>query len=272
MSMKHVSLAITVLVLESGLLLSAQEQAQLEMKFYAEEKAISMGEPVNIEFAAKNNARAPMALDLGLNRQGAFRFDIGAPDGTVAHVSAPALAGGADISVRISRVPLAPGETYKQLVRLSQWYSFPLPGTYVVTGHLAGERFDVIVDPAFTITIAAPDANRLRVKCEQLAARALDPEDAGGFDAGIDLSLIKDPIAVPYLERMLAGQPTARIAAIEGLARIGTLGATDSLLNFIGRADAEDHSRTVSRLVSLGRSTQRTEVRERIRAAGLLKE
>jgi hypothetical protein len=244
----------------------------MEMKFYAEEKTISMGEPVNIEFRAMNNARAPMRLDLGLNRQGAFRFDIGATDGTVAHVSAPSLVGGTEMLGRINLVSLAPGEMYKQLVRLSQWYSFPLPGTYVVTGHLTGERFDVIVDGAFTIAITAPDANRLLVKCEQLATRALDPADAGGFDAALDLSLIKDPIAVPYLERMLAAQPPARAAAIEGLARIGTLEATDSLLDFVGRANPEDRSRTVSALVLLGRSTHRTSVRERIRAAGLLKE
>jgi hypothetical protein len=224
-------------------LLTAQEQGQLETKFYAEERTVSMGEPVNIEFTARNNARAPMALDLGLNRQGAFRFDIGAPDGTVAHVSAPALSGGSETLARVNLVSVARGETYKQVVRLSQWYSFPLPGTYVVTAHFRGERSDVTVDGAFTMEITAPNANRLLVKCEQLVTKALESTDAGAIDAAIDLSLIRDPIAVHYLERMLAAQPPARAAAIDGLERIGTLEATESLVNFVGRANAEDRSR-----------------------------
>ena len=272
--MKRVFLAIALLVLESTLLLSAQEQTQLEMRFYSEEKGISMGEPIDLEFTAKNNARAPMTLDLGLNRQGAFRFDITAPDGTVARVSAPPLPGtGAETTVRLSLVQVAPGETYKQRVRLGEWFSFSGPGAYIVTAHLTGVRYDVIVDRAFTITITAQDADRLMAKCERLVARALDPRDAvAGFDAAVDLSLIKDAIAVPYLGRMLAGQPTARLSAIEGLERIGTLEATDSLLNFLSSADGEDRGRTVSALAKIVRSTRSTAVRERIRAAGLLKE
>ena len=127
-------------------------------------------------------------------------FDINAPDGTVSHVSAPDPAGGPDITVRIGDFKLPPGETYHQLVRLSQWYQFTRPGTYRITGHLGPQRpgVNISVDNSFSLEIAPPDPDRLRAKCEHLLAKASEAA-AGSWDAAIDLSLIRDPIAVPYL-------------------------------------------------------------------------
>jgi hypothetical protein len=150
MPTKRIFVLITVLLLESRLSLKAQGYPHMEMKCDSLQKIISLGEPIVIEFGAKNNASVAMTLDLGLNREGALWFEIGAPDGAVAQVSAPPLLGGPDTVVRVPIVSLESGGTYKQRVWLSEWYAFSMPGTYVVTGHLQGEHSELSLGEAFT--------------------------------------------------------------------------------------------------------------------------
>ncbi len=268
--MKNLLLITAVLAAGLGARQSAQAQVQIEIE--PDQKTISLGEPVNVHLTAKNNTGAPVVIDLGLNRQGALSFDISPPDGIVAHVAAPGLVGGTEILVRLSDVSLPPGETYRQLVRLGQWYSFTRPGTYFVTGHLGPQRPDmsISIDSAFSLEIIPADANRLRARCEQLLTKASE-STVGSLDAAIDLSRIRDPIAVPYLGRMLAADPSERFAAIDGLEGIGTLEAADIVLSFLARAQGEDHRRAVAALVRIGESTNNQPVSDRIAAAGLLR-
>jgi hypothetical protein len=96
-----------------------------------------LGEPLIVDFSAENGSGTSAVLDLGLDREGGFSFDISAPDGHSVHVSAP-LQEGASVQVRVGQFSISPGETYRQRLWLSKWYSFNKPGVYDVTGSLAG--------------------------------------------------------------------------------------------------------------------------------------
>lgn len=80
---------ITASILATGLGARQFAQAQVRIEVKPYETTLSMSEPVNIQLIAKNNTGMPVVIDLGFNRQRALSFDIKAPDGSVAHVSAP---------------------------------------------------------------------------------------------------------------------------------------------------------------------------------------
>jgi hypothetical protein len=249
--------------------LLSQTEPPLEIKLSPDESTVSMGEPVIVRLTAKNNSAMPTVLDLGLNREGALQFQINAPDGSSARVSAP-LFGSAETLLRLSHVQVAPAETYSQSVRLSGWYPFSKVGAYLVTGSIVGMP-SATAEGTFTITITAADPERLRMKCAQLLAKAMDSMAPGAADAGIDLGQLRDPIAVPYLIRLLAAQPVARASAIEGLGRIGNLDAIQGLLNFFGDANEEDRGHVTAVLTAVEASTVNTAVRERIRTSGVVR-
>lgn len=213
------------------------------------ESSLSLGEPVIVWLSAKNESSMSATLDLGLNRESALRFGINGPNGSFARVSAPAF-GSAETLVRVSTVLLAPGEEYSQRVRLSEWYPFSRIGTYRVTADIVGMPY-VSGERRFTITIKPADPDRLRLACAQLLYKALYSSDRAAQDAAIDLGRWRDPIAIPYLTRMLAAQPVARASAIEGLSRIRTLDAIEALLRFAAYASEEDRGYVVANLKAI---------------------
>src|SRR6202030_4412816 len=94
-----------------------------------------LGEPIIIEFQVTNRWLPSSTLDLGVNREEAFAFDISAPDGTRSRVRAPQHE--REGTFRIGQVALKKGESYTQRIRISEWYLFSKAGTYTITGELA---------------------------------------------------------------------------------------------------------------------------------------
>ena len=261
-------LAFVLVVAARDLCLNAQTLSDVDVRFSAPEKTFCLGEPVTIEFRATNCSLASTTIDLGFDREEAFVFDIAEPDGSWSRVKAPQR--DREGLSRVGRFSLRQGESYTQKIRLGVWYSFSKTGTYVITGNLVPA---IDGDPAartFTITITELDPAHLRATCERLAARALDPAGSGSFDAAVDLGLVKDPVSVPYLEKVVRAQkPAVRIAAILALGRIATLAATEVLLSVMNGANDEDRRRSYVLLLSIARTTQNREVRERLAGAGI---
>jgi HEAT repeat protein len=179
--------------------------------------ALSLHEPVFVDFIIRNRSGSIQRIDLGAARAGAFIISIQ----TVTGVSASELRTERAGFRPSGEVEIAPYADFVERVLMQRWYAFAAEGRYTVlvelalsTGRLAAAPFDVAVLPR--------DPARLASVCESLTDRALSPGDVEQSDAAAEaLAHIEDPIAVPYLQRLLTRAPALGMLAIAGLGRIG---------------------------------------------------
>lgn len=81
---------------------------------------------------------------------------------------------------------------------------------------------------------------RLRSVCEELTEAAVRPDSSETALAGaLRLSFVVDPVAVPYLERVLKESYFGKELAVQGLGRIGNAEAVRVLRSAMADADAE---------------------------------
>ena len=135
---------------------------------------------------------------------------------------------------------------------LNEWFDFPTLGRYEIVAELdklPGTKAEITIagDTEFHahVEITPRDAKQLEKLCADLLPHIADVtnyEEAS--DAAYTLSHIKDPVAVPYLEKALS---TNRIDSIvvPGLARIGGEEATNVLISAL----KTQHRQTVRELI-----------------------
>jgi HEAT repeat protein len=83
------------------------------------------------------------------------------------------------------------------------------------------------------------DPERLKSVCEELRTGAMNVNAGEASKAAVTLSYVDDPIAVPYLGRVLKESFAGKDAAISGLARIGNPEAVQILTSYSQTADPE---------------------------------
>jgi hypothetical protein len=83
------------------------------------------------------------------------------------------------------------------------------------------------------------DPKRLDSVCEGLRKGAMNVNAWEASKAALALSYVDDPIAVPYLGRVLEESFAGKEAAISGLARIGNAEAVQLLTSYSATADPE---------------------------------
>ena len=88
---------------------------------------------------------------------------------------------------------------------------------------------------------------------------------------------MKDPLILPYFERLLGAQdPAIRGIAIEGLARLATLPAINVLLRIINdpndAQNDEDRRRSLGLLTLLFQRTKDQDIRGRLVEAGITRQ
>jgi hypothetical protein len=82
------------------------------------------------------------------------------------------------------------------------------------------------------LEIKARDINRLTKVCAELAARTEEARSVtDAQDPALALSYVRDPVAVPYLARVLSGHALSYQLAVAGLERIGNDAAIETLLS-----------------------------------------
>jgi HEAT repeat protein len=122
----------------------------------------------------------------------------------------------------------------------------------------------------FALAVTQRDQDRLREVCERLAtAVARAPYSSSAREASLELRLISDPIAVPYLERVLAASPPFRSAAIEGLGKIGTLESAEILIRVRNGRDEEQKSLATAALRAIAHTTRDARVLDRLAIEGV---
>jgi hypothetical protein len=215
----------------------------LEVKFSAADSAPTLREPVYIDLTIRNHTGRALQVDLGHDTKANFEFSIGTPGG--ATVRPPRmLRGGIG---RVGQVLVGSGQTYQQKILLNEWYQFQVPGNYVVEAKLVGNVGPLdgaLVKSEWSaqipLHILPHNPERLRSVCEELTEAAVRPDSSEvALKAALTLSQVIDPVAVPYLERVLKESHFAKIRAIEGLARIGNSEALRILRSAMIYADPE---------------------------------
>jgi HEAT repeat protein len=111
------------------------------------------------------------------------------------------------------------------------------------------------------------DEVRLRSTCAKLAEDSLKSDWVARHQAALTLSYIEDPIAVPFLKRVLKEGEGGSIVdyAVDGLVRIATLEAVDALMD-AARTNTSLQNRIRVGLQNVELTTQDGKVKAHIRA------
>lgn len=211
--------------------------------FTISESRVSLHEPIYIQFAIRNDLDEDVRFDMGLDGKHNFEFSIKKPGGSLIRIPPkpypPYVMGRA-----AERAPLAPGRTFTKTLLLNEWYQFPAPGRYVVEAKLGGEVQTVSgvpIAPApaveIPIQVTPRDPARLKVVCKKLTEGAMNVNAWEASKAAFALSYVDDPLAVPYLGRVLKESFAGKEAAISGLARIGNPEAVQILTSYYTKAE-----------------------------------
>jgi hypothetical protein len=245
----------------AGALIYGQGWAQesVAQSFRALDDSLTLHEPVLVEFSLLNGLQDTVQADLGFNRKRNFEFAITAPDG--ARISAPPVDEGG--LGQIGQISLQAGETYSQVLILNEWYDFDVPGNYEVEAQFTGSihtegnaEVQAGGPQKIRLTILPRDPRQLAEVCESLSQEAVQASSyVEARDAALALSFIQDPIAVPYLERVLREAKLMRVQAANGLARIATPGAIEILRASLNTGDSELEAIARSALGTIDRKT-----------------
>ena len=174
-------------------------------------------------------------------------------------------------------VEIAPRDTYTETLVLDQWFLFPEIGNYRIKVHLVRvQGFKEELPDDFGSWSALPsvdvlprDPARLIALCEELKAK-LETSNvyAELGEAGLELSYVDDPIAVPYLQEMaLLKYGVLAGSAAEGLERVGGDAGVEALIALSKESQVEIKSPARYSLWKLGQTTKDPALKERIREA-----
>lgn len=222
---------------------SAWCQEQVKITFEIPKLSVSLHEPVFVNFQILNGHTEEIRLNLGPGRKQNFQLTIIDPDGVTVR-PLQARTGGFTASGQIA---IPPGKVYKQTLLLNEWYSFTKVGNYVVQASQLSPIENASGNPVQGLSSEKPlyfqiqprDADRLKEVCQQLMSQALSSSFWTALEAAITLGYINDPIAVPYLDRVLSGGGDVKLAAIPGLVRIGSAEAVQTLRAHLKSDDPE---------------------------------
>jgi len=218
-----------------------RESKQVEVRFRLQEKAVTLHEPVVVFFEVHNGLTEPITVEVGALVRQFFDFSLTTPGGEVFR-KAP-FGGLVDIvTVGNGRVTIEPGADYKEPIVMNQWFHFASQGIYSLTSRLASkiETADgsfLAESETAKLRLNPRDPARLTKICAELEkqAEAASSADTAQFPAQA-LSYVDDPIAVPYLARMLSAHTLAYSKAISGLERIGNDEAVEVLLSALNES------------------------------------
>jgi hypothetical protein len=242
---------LCVVLLASGVALCSASggrpapAAGVTILFTIAESKVSLHEPVSIQFSIHNGLDEDVRFDMGLDGKHNFEFSVKKPDGSLIRIPPrpyPAYL----LGNPAERAPLAPGKTFTKAMLLNEWYEFPAPGNYVVEARLGGQVQTVSGTPIapapaqeIPIQVTPLDPERLKRVCEELTKKAMNLNSREALRASYALTYVDDPIAVPFLGRVLEESFHGKTNAVNGLARIGNPEAVQILTSHSTKADPE---------------------------------
>lgn len=208
-------------------------QGPIRIHYELKDSTLTLHEPVIVIFAVNNDSAHAMNVDLGIDKTQFFEFSVTAPDGQVFH-GGPSLREGIHT---LGDVTIGPGDTYKQELLLNQWFRFNSPGSYFLEARFNAKGSPLGNAPPtqgrwMRLEIKPRDIDRLKKRCAELTERAETARSVvSARDPALALSYVEDPIAVPYLARVLSEHTLSYELAVTGLERIGDKTAVEALVS-----------------------------------------
>ncbi len=142
------------------------------------------------------------------------------------------------------KVHLLPGESYSQVLVLNEWFKFEELGTYRVDIRLLSSvqsGGSVLANSSFSGRLEMLDRSpeKLDATCNDLMARlgaARSYKESS--ELALALSYVADPIAIPYLEKVLEKRMVADIA-VAGLKRLNSAESIQALIRALNIPDQD---------------------------------
>lgn len=193
---------------------------------------VTLREPVVMTLRLLNESDRPIRVNLGWDRVGVLLFEATGPSGR-RQTGRPQLREGGS---RSDHVDVAPHSQYSQRVVLDEWIEFDVVGAYVLLVRFSGSvdtdgsvQTDVRRDYVFSVVVLPRDPGRLEELCRSLESRLAQPQGLPDHrQAAQELAAVRDPVAIPYLERA-AAREVSLPKIYETLAAIGTPEARQAL-------------------------------------------
>ena len=257
----------------------------------AAEKEFSLNEPINADLVFANTSSSPIYFETNLEGTWNTKVRIVTPAGSKLLFSYDDIDRDCiDCVDVLAPSPLGARDTHRVRVVLNKWHTFSELGEYDVRMLLNRAALeDISADPTkvsfgedgvphirltdddeewlnqpvessnpIRFVITPRDERRLAQRCKDMVSVVLatgDPQDA------FPLGYTKDPIAIPYLERLMNTNRRVRRIAIEGLGRIASLEAVDALGRVIGAHESYVDIWIAQTLNGIARRTVEEDVR-----------
>lgn len=208
---------------------------QVEVHFRFQEGGATLHEPVVVLFDVHNGLKEPITMTVGSLTRQFYDLTLTTPRGQVLHKDP--FDGQIDIvTIGNGKIIVAPGADYREPLVMNRWFPFESQGMYSLAGRLTSDietangSFQA-ESQTTQLLITARDPARLNKTCADLEQQAemATTAEAAQFPA-LALSYVNDPIAVPYLARLLSAHTLAYAKAVPGLERIGNDDAVEILL------------------------------------------
>lgn len=266
----YCAIAISLLMLAMTMLATAAiGQGEEIASFSVDSTQFTLHEPVLVNFVVTNSQSEAIRLDLGANLIEGFRVTLTSPDGTQTKPQELRINGLA----RGGKLTIPPGEVYKQKLLINEWVDFPQPGPYTIgvemTVPISTENGQVILNSVrddFHILILPSSTQELENVCNNLLDQLLTSQKGSEmWETARIMSFIKDPVAIPYLDKMLkSGKIIAEVYAIDGLGRIRNIGAVEMLIDLSASSNDLLSMKAKSSLGMIAHETKDQAIRERI--------
>jgi hypothetical protein len=193
---------------------------------------VTAHEPIILDLAIENNAKDSAHVSLGRDRKEGLTIEIRSPSRDKTRLVWPRRSGFS----RVGDFEIAPAGQYLQSYILDEAYNFAEVGQYEVEATLANP---ILIHGVPTAT---PNSFHARIEIEPRNEAALEKrcefivtqiEQASSFqdaaDAALALSYVRDPVAVPFLQKLLTTNWRVQPSAIVGLERIASRDAINVL-------------------------------------------
>jgi hypothetical protein len=210
----------------------AQLAPLVDVEISVKAPRITLKEPVVLTFEVTNGSEDPVQIDLGNDRKENFKISIIPPSGN--EISLPQLRKSG--FRRAGNVQIAPGGKYLQHIVLDEWFAFKDVGLYKIRIDLAkpalsnGQTTGAQNHFNLTLDMQPRNAAILEQRCEDLVTEILSaPSYEAAADQAKVLSYVRDPVAVPYLKKILVANKLVEPFAIGGLERIATADSVNAL-------------------------------------------
>lgn len=233
---------MTALVCSAGIPAQNTMEAPLELEFRPAGDQVTLHEPVWVDLTIHNRSAKPVEVDLGHNAKSNLAFVVSTAAGmrlVLPHASEEGLGVSGEITIE-------PGRSHTERYLLNEWYAFPDAGIYTIEASLSGSprpgrrSITTSAPQSLTVIVAPRDETRLEAVVKQLGASAIHEKNTEKRMAAANaLSLIDDPVAVPYLIQLLRSRSWSRADAARGLARIATPAALAALVDALNDPDPE---------------------------------